>query len=128
MAVSNRGAEQFVVSNGISSGDLRVRPDQQPDRRQIPRQLLSQSAVATALETGQVMNGEIRNVGEGGTQLLLREPLRIRALVKIEYADKLLLGEVVYCQQEQEGWLLGIRVGHVLCEGVTESAEAMHAS
>jgi len=47
--------------------------------------------------------------------------------VKIEYADKILLGEVVYCRQEQAGWLLGIRLERAL-SGVTDLDDAIRRS
>ena len=77
--------------------------------------------------TGQFLHGEIRNLSEGGTQILVREPLDLASLVKIEYADKFLLGEVVYCRQEKAGWLLGIRLERGL-SGVTDLADAMRRS
>jgi hypothetical protein len=128
MAVSNGSAEHFVVRHAPIAGDLQIPLEQQPDRRQIPRQQQSESAVLSVLGTGQVLHGEIRNLGEGGAQMLLREPLRVSSLVKIEYADKLLLGEVVYCRQEQAGWLLGIRVENALSGAVTDLADAVRRS
>jgi hypothetical protein len=69
----------------------------------------------------------MRNFSEGGVQILLDQQLRIPSPVKIEYAGKLLAGEVVYCRQEQAGWLLGIRVGSAL-SGVTDLSKAVHHS
>lgn len=40
----------------------------------------------------------MRNLSERGSQIQLREPLRDTSQVKIEYADRLLLREVVYCR------------------------------
>jgi hypothetical protein len=79
------------------------------------------------LKTGQLLHGEVRNSSEGGTQIWLNEPLPVSSLLKIETADKLLLGDVVYCRQEQAGWLLGIRVGQVL-PGAHVVANGMHRS
>lgn len=118
IAVSDESAEHFVGRPGAIVGDL------QPDRRQTPRQQLSQSAVVSVPGTGQFFHGEIRNLSEGGAQILLHEPVRVTSLVKIEYADRLFVGEVVYCRQEQAGWLLGIRVERAL-SGVTDRADAM---
>ena len=124
MAVAEGKAEHVVVGQGVMVADWQAPLQQQPDRRQTPRQQLSQSAVVSVVGTGQVLHGEIRNLSEGGTQIQLDEPLRVNSLVKIEYADKLLLGEVMYCRQEQGGWLLGIRVENAL-SGVTDRANAM---
>ena len=79
------------------------------------------------LGTGKFLHGEIRNLSEGGTQIFLNEPLDLASSVKIEYADKLLRGPVVYCRQEQAEWLLGIRVERAL-SGVTDLDDAMRRS
>jgi hypothetical protein len=89
--------------------------DQQPDQRQAQRHQLSQSATVSVFgDPNQVFHGEMRNLSEGGTQIWLDQPLRYASLVRIDYNDNLLLGEVIYCQQEQAGWLVGIRVEHAL--------------
>jgi len=102
--------ENFVVRHESNVGDLQIPLEQQADRRRTRRQQLSQSAVVSLLGTGKFLHGEIRNLSEGGTQIFLNEPLDLASSVKIEYADKLLRGPVVYCRQEQAEWLLGIRV------------------
>jgi len=61
-----------------------------------------------------VLHGEILNLSEGGTQIWLDQPLHYASLVGIEYDDNLVLGEVVFCQKEKSGWILGIRVEHSL--------------
>ena len=99
--------------------------DQQPDQRQAERHQLSQSAIVSVFGTPSlVLHGEILNLSEGGTQIWLDQPLRYASLVRIDYNDNLLLGEVVYCQREQAGWLVGIRVEHALL-GLTALARAL---
>jgi hypothetical protein len=127
VAVSDERAEHVAVREGTPVADLQVPLEQQPDRSQTPRQRLSRAAVVSVLETGQLLRGEIRNFSEGGAQILLDQQLRVTSPVKIECAGKLLLGEVVYCRQEQAGWLLGIRVGTAL-SGVTDLAHATRRS
>jgi len=119
IAVSDERAELFVGQVG-GIRDLQIPLEQQTDRRRAPRQPLTQSAVVSVLRTGQVLQGEIRNLSEGGTQILLHEPLDLASSIKIEFADKTLLGEVVYCRQEQPGWVLGIRLERAM-SGVSES-------
>jgi hypothetical protein len=46
--------------------------------------------------------------------------------LRVEYEDNLILGEVVYCLQQQSGWLLGLRVEHALF-GLTALSNAMKA-
>ena len=64
--------------------------------------------------TSPALHVEILNISEGVTQIWLDQPLRYASLVRIDYNDNLLLGEVVYCKKEQAGWLVGIRVEHAL--------------
>jgi hypothetical protein len=99
--------------------------DGQLDQRQAQRHEFSHAALVSVLGTGdQILHGEIRNVSKGGTQLHLEEPLGTGSLLRVEYNNNLLLGEVVYCQREQGGWVIGIRAEHVL-SGLTALADAM---
>lgn len=74
-----------------------------------------------------VLYGTLNNVAEGGTQLTLDQPVTPSSLVKIEYADNFLLGEVIYCQAEGSGWLVGVRVEHGLF-GLSALATALQES
>jgi len=125
--VSDGNAENVISPQGVKVADLAAPLEQQADRRRAPRHQSHQSAVVSVLGTGQLLHGEVRNSSEGGTQIWLNEALPVSSRVKIESAGKLLFGEVVYCRQEQTGWLLGIRVGHVL-PGAPVVANAMHRS
>lgn len=98
--------------------------DQQPDQRHAERHQLSHSAVVSVLGANQVLTGEIRNVSKGGTQLQLDQPLGVGSLLKIDYDNNLLLGEVVYCQQQETSWIAGIRIEHTLT-GLTALTDAM---
>ena len=95
--------------------DAPIAIDRQADQRQDQRHQVTQSVVVNVLGAAiQILHGEVRNVSEGGTQLRLDQPIRCTALVVIDYDDNRLLGEVVYCEREQAGWLVGIRVEHAL--------------
>lgn len=108
--------------------DVPIALDQQLDQRQTQRHQASQPAIVSVLGTTRgVLQCEIRNVSKGGTQLQLDQPLEASSLLKVEYDNNLLLGEVVYCQQEQTGWVVGIRIEHTL-SGLTALADAMRAS
>jgi len=105
--------------------DAPVALGKQPDQRQAQRHQLSQSAIVSVLgAANQVLTGEIRNVSKGGTQLQLPQPLRAGTLLRIEYDNNLLLGEVMYCQREEASWVAGIRIEHTLT-GLTALADAM---
>jgi hypothetical protein len=89
--------------------------DQPTDQRQDQRHQLNQAATVSVFGTAnEILHGEIRNISQGGTQIRLEQPLRCASLVEIHYNDNSLLGEVIYCAQEQTGWLVGIRVEHAL--------------
>jgi hypothetical protein len=111
IAVPDESAEDFTVRDRANERGLQLPLKERSDRRQALRQELMHSAAVSIPGTDQVLRGEIRNVSEGGAQILLRQPLCVTSPVKIEYDGKLLHGEVVYCRQEQVGWLVGIRVG-----------------
>jgi hypothetical protein len=97
------------------------------DQRQAERHEVREPAMVSVVGTpGLVLHGEMRNVSETGTQIRLDQALPPSTLVRIEYGDNLLLGEVVYCRQEQSGWLVGLRVEHGLF-GLTALAAAMQA-
>ena len=105
--------------------DAPIALDQQPDQRQAQRHQLSHSAIVSVLgAANQVLTGEIRNVSKGGTQLQLDQPLGAGSLLRIEYDNNLLLGEVMYCQQREASWVAGIRIEHTLT-GLTALADAM---
>jgi hypothetical protein len=95
--------------------DTPIALDRRADQRQDQRHQLNQSATVSVLGTAnQALHGEIRNISEGGTQIRLDQPLRYASLVAIDYDDNRLLGEVIYCEKEPAGWLVGIRVEHAL--------------
>ena len=104
-------------------------PDQIPaqvlDQRETERHPLSLPAsVSVAGSPNEVYQGEIRNVSGGGTQLVLDRPVTLASLLRVEYDDNLLLGEVIYCQQERSGYLVGIRIEHGLF-GLKALSDAM---
>jgi hypothetical protein len=95
--------------------DTSVAVDRQADQRQDERHQSSRSVIVSVLGTAnQILHGEIRNVSNGGAQLRLDQPVQYASLVTIDYDDNRLLGEVVYCEKEQAGWLVGIRIEHAL--------------
>src|SRR5579862_808540 len=105
--------------------DAPIALDQQPDQRLAQRHQLSQPAIVSILGTAsQVIQGEIQNVSRGGTQLQLPQSIETGSLLRIEYDNNLILGEVVYCHREPTGWMAGIRIEHTL-SGLTALADAM---
>jgi hypothetical protein len=124
IAVSDEREEPFSARPGT---DLQLSLEPQPDRRQAQRQQLVQSVEVSVLGTDQLLHGVIRNLSEGGAQILLEQPLRVPSSVKIQYAGKLVAGEVVYCRQEQTGWLLGIHLVNA-SSGIPDRSNVAHRS
>ena len=113
---------QSALIDETTVADIR---DQGREQRNERREQLDVSAKLTLIgPSRQVLYGEIRNISQGGTQISLSQPVPSFTLVKIEYSDSLLLGEVVYCQRDQSGWLAGVRVEHGLF-GLEALAEVM---
>jgi len=107
--------------------DTPIAFDRQTDQRQEQRHQLNQSAIVSVVgTTSESLHGEIRNVSNGGTQIRLDQPLQYGSLVTIDFDDNCLLGEVVYCEKEKAGWLVGIRIEHALMGMKTLAAIAEH--
>jgi hypothetical protein len=60
------------------------------------------------------LHGTLNNIAEGGAQLTTDQHVPPSSLVKVEYEDDFLLGEVVYCQAEGSNWRVGVQVEHGL--------------
>ena len=128
MVISSGKAEHSIMRQEPMVVDASIALDQQPDQRQAARHQLRQAATVSVFGTpGPAICGEILNVSEGGAQIWLDQPVRYASLVRVNYNDNLLLGEVVYCQQEEAGWLVGIRVEHALF-GLTALARTVNAA
>jgi len=115
MAISARKREYVLMPLRTMVVDAPIALDRPVNQRQTERHELSRPASVSVLGgTSQIFHGQVRNVSEGGTQLLLDQPIRYASLVTIDYEDNRLLGEVIYCQKEQANWLVGVRVEHAL--------------
>ena len=105
--------------------DIPVALEDKLDQRQYQRHELRRPAILSVFgATSKVLRGEIQNVSHEGSQIRLEQPLRSGSLVRIEYDDNLILGEVVYSQRERADWLVGFRVEHALW-GLTALAKAL---
>lgn len=115
MAIPARKMEYVLMHSQTVVVDTAIASDRQADQRQTQRHKLNHPAALSVLgKPNQLFHGEIRNVSEGGTQLLLGQAVPYGSLVTIDYDDNRLLGEVVYCQKEQANWLVGVRIEHAL--------------
>ena len=115
MVICAGNTEYIIMRQQPVFVDAPVPCDRPADQRQSQRHELNQPAIVSVLgNASQSFHGEIRNVSEGGTQIVLDQPLQYGSLVTIDYNDNRLLGEVVYCQKEQTNWLAGVRIEHAL--------------
>ena len=115
MVISAGNTENVVMRLQTVLSDAPIALDLQADQRQAQRHQLSQSAIVSVLGAAcQILRGEVRNVSNGGARILLDQPLPYASLVTIDYDDNRLVGEVAYCEKEEAGWLVGIRVEHAL--------------
>jgi|SRR5579862_1135364 len=98
------------------------------DLRQQERREINQPAHVTIFGTAaHAVEGWLQNIGNGGAQLKLPEFVPAFSLIKIEYQDNFLLGEVVYCQDEKPDWLTGVKVEHGMF-GLKSLAAALRES
>jgi len=129
MVISARNTEYVIMRLQTIVVGAPIALDHQADQRQDERHQSSRSVIVSVLGTGnRILHGEIRNISEGETQIRLDQPLRYASLVAIDYNDNRLLGEVVYCEEEQAGWLVGIRVEHVLLGLTTLASSTLRSS
>jgi hypothetical protein len=85
------------------------------ERKQVTRQRSGSDALVTVFGTEeQVLHGTLSKVGEDGAQLKLDQRVPPSSLVKIEYADSFLLGEIVYCRPQGQDWIARVKVEHGL--------------
>lgn len=70
------------------------------------------------------MPGKIHNASGRGLGLRLEHRVAPGSALKINLADGILLGEVIYCRAQEEGWYAGIELEHALFS-LTELAEAL---
>jgi hypothetical protein len=68
----------------------------------------------------------IINVSGRGIGLEIEGPIAIGSALKIVLEDAILLGEVIYCRSQNEGWYLGIELEQAL-RGLGELAASLSA-
>ncbi len=98
------------------------------ERRRDPRFTVAVPTRITLLgpKTAEV-NGTVIDVSERGMQLLLPVPAPPGSLIKLEWADGFVLGEVCWCRQENEGFSAGVQLEHSLklTEDLEQSAQSL---
>ncbi|HWQ53044.1 MAG TPA: PilZ domain-containing protein [Bryobacteraceae bacterium] len=85
------------------------------DQRREARLAVDEKVVLRVLDCdNQGVPALIVDRSAGGLGIRLDTPLKPGVMVEIRGADSILLGEVVYCREEQGGAFLGTRIEHGL--------------
>lgn len=85
------------------------------DRRSQPRFEGNEIARVTLLaQDANSFTGKMVNISDNGMRLLVDRPLGTSAPVKVQVADATMLGEVTYCQQNGNGYAVGLALDQVL--------------
>ena len=85
------------------------------ESRQEPRFEIDQEITVTLLgDTEEVIPAKVVNVSAKGMGLESSRPVDAGAALKIELADTLLLGEVIYCRGQGAGYQIGIALEQAL--------------
>src|SRR4051812_43252262 len=85
------------------------------DQRRESRFQVNQRVRVTVLEPARAgIEGKIRNASGRGIGIEMPERLATGDAVKIDLDDSFLLGEVIYCRADGNGWYAGIELEHAL--------------
>ena len=68
----------------------------------------------------------IKNVSARGIGLELQGPVAIGSALKLELDDSMVLGEVIYCREDEASFYVGVVLEQALC-GLSELAYALRA-
>ena len=68
----------------------------------------------------------IKNVSARGIGLELQGPVAVGTALKFEVDDSLLLGEVIYCREDEASFYVGVELEQALC-GLEQLAKALRA-
>jgi hypothetical protein len=85
------------------------------DRRRSIRIPENEPVQVTSLHaSGKPQAGRSRNISGGGMCIAMEEAIPVSTPVQVEWGNSLLLGEICHCSPEGEGFLLGLKLNHVL--------------
>jgi hypothetical protein len=70
--------------------------------------------MVTNLEDRSRFQGKLTNFSTNGFRVLLDKEMRPGSVVKVEWDSTMLLGEVIYCRREAQGFSLGIELEDAL--------------
>ena len=72
------------------------------------------------------LTARIKNVSARGVGLALRGPVAIGTALKIELDDGLILGEVIYCREDEAFFYVGVELEQAL-SGLLDLAQTLRA-
>jgi hypothetical protein len=97
------------------------------DQRREPRFEVDQAVDITILTEPAVrLPARVRDASGRGLGLILPQPVPPGVAVRIELADAIVLGEAIYCRDEQNGFFVGVELDQVLV-GLTELGRKLSA-
>jgi hypothetical protein len=97
------------------------------DQRREMRFQVEQSVQITVLgQPERHMPGRIKNVSGKGIGIEAAEPVEIGSAIKVTLEDAILLGEIIYCREDETGFYLGIEIEQALY-GLAELATKLRA-
>ena len=97
------------------------------NQRRKPRFETEQSIWVTFFGEPDVrLAARIKNVSVRGIGLELQGPVAIGTALKIELDDSLVLGEVIYCREDETSFYVGVILEQALC-GLGDLAKALRA-
>ena len=97
------------------------------NQRREPRLQIDQSVWITIFGEPDIrLPARIKNVSARGIGLELQGPVAIGTALKFELEDSLLLGEIIYCREDEDSFYVGVELEQALY-GLTDLAAALRA-
>jgi hypothetical protein len=97
------------------------------NQRRKPRFEADQSVWITLFGEPDIrLQARIKNVSERGIGLELQDSVAIGTALKFEVDDSLILGEVIYCREDEGSFYVGVELEQALC-GLGALAKALGA-
>ena len=85
------------------------------DLRRHPRFQTDEELKVTLLDRPQdSLVGKLQDASDFGVGITLTQELAVGLLVRVEWSDTLLLGEVIHCQRQGDEFIAGIEVDEVI--------------
>jgi PilZ domain-containing protein len=110
--VRDASASIAALDASVSERDRSVPPHEQRKARPLPVSLLAKIARLDGPKG--VMEGEIEDISQGGARLCLPEFVPPGGLLKVEFRNRMSLGEVRSCEELQGRYVAGVQFEHMV--------------